>query len=201
MEEKIAVFGGTFNPVHSGHINIAKNAAKAMGLKKVIFLPTGNMWHKDVKKTASGFHRYNMVKEAICGVDNFEVSDYEIRRSEISYTVDTMAYFKDIYSGKKVYFLCGADVLFQVETWKQPERLFKTCEFIVAARSQKKETEKQAKYLKDKYGAIIHLLLGDLFLISSTQIREDIKNNRDVSEYLPKGTLKYIENNSLYKQD
>ena len=119
--EKYGIFGGTFNPIHFGHLMICEYLKEELGLDKVIFIPTGNPPHKSLD--VSAIDRYNMVKLAISSNPDFEISDIETNRVNLSYTVDTIIELKKIYENQKLFFLIGLDTLFQLKTWRKIEEL------------------------------------------------------------------------------
>lgn len=195
---KIAVFGGTFDPVHNGHLNIARNVIENLKINKVLFVPTGNPPHKDNSKLSDKFLRYKMVEQAIKGYRGFEISDIETKNENLSYTAETILKLKDIYKNDQLYFLCGSDVLYYIETWKTPDVIFRNIPLIVCYREYDKNLEKQAEYLKEKYGGEIILCNIDIYEISSTEIRKEIKRGNCPKEFLPEKVIEIIKNNNLY---
>ena len=169
---KICLFGGTFDPIHKGHIHIAKNALSEFKLDKVIFVPTGNSYMK--KDVSPAIHRLNMLKIALKDFPEFEISDIEIKREGYTYTRDTIKEIKEIYPDAEIYFLIGTDTLFMIEKWVEPEYLFNNLIFIVADRKDKNSKEK-AKELKDKFNADIRFSNCDFYDISSSDIRSKIR--------------------------
>ena len=197
---KICISGGTFDPIHKGHIEIAKIALSQFNLDNVIFMPTGNSYMKS--DVTPSIHRYNMLKLAIEGIDKFEISDLEIKRAGYTYTKDTVVYFKENYPDDELYFLIGTDTLFMLEKWYMPEYLFKNLIFIVAKRGDADSVAK-AEELKVKYNADIRFVHNDIIDISSTEIREEFDdksydefNNR----FFDKKVFEYIKENHLYKE-
>ena len=197
---KICISGGTFDPIHNGHIEIAKIALSQFNLDKVIFMPTGNSYMKS--DVTPSIHRYNMLKIAIEGNENFEISDLEIKRAGYTYTKDTVAYFKENFPDDELYFLIGTDTLFMLEKWYMPEYLFENLIFIVAKRGDADSVAK-AEELKDKYGADIRFMHNDIINISSTEIREEF-DNKSYEEFnnrfFDKKVFEYIKENHLYKE-
>lgn len=169
---KICLFGGTFDPIHKGHIHIAKNALSEFKLDKVIFVPTGNSYMK--KDVSPAIHRLNMLKIALKDFPEFEISDIEIKREGYTYTRDTIKEIKEIYPDAEIYFLIGTDTLFMIEKWVEPEYLFNNLILIVADRKDKNSKEK-AKELKDKFNADIRFSNCDFYDISSSDIRNKIR--------------------------
>ena len=197
---KICISGGTFDPIHNGHIEIAKIALSEFNLDKVIFMPTGNSYMKS--DVTPSIHRYNMLKLAVEGIDKFEISNLEIKRAGYTYTKDTVAFFKENNPEDELYFLIGTDTLFMLEKWYMPEYLFDNLIFIVAQRGDADSVAK-ADELKDKYNADIRFLDNDVIDISSTEIREAFnKNSYDefVNKYFNEKVFEYIKENHLYKE-
>ena len=116
---RIGLFGGAFNPPHNGHMSVARCAIKEATLDKLIFIPTGNAPHKE-ETQISREDRYNMVSEAISGEEKMSVSDYEIKRSEVNYSANTVEYFKSLYPEDELFFIIGDDSYTQLDTWIEP---------------------------------------------------------------------------------
>ena len=182
---KIGLFGGAFNPVHNGHMTVAREAIKSVGLDKVIFIPTGNAPHK--KETAiSREDRYNMLVEATCGEDKMCVSDYEIKREEVNYSADTVEYFKSIYPDDKLYFIVGDDSYNKFDSWYQPHRILENATLLVFPREGAEVTPPAIK------------ISMDIVEASSSNIREKIKMGKDCRNLLPKKVFDYIIKRNLY---
>ena len=197
---KICISGGTFDPIHKGHIEIAKIALSQFNLDKVIFMPTGNSYMKS--DVTPSIHRYNMLKLAIEGIDKFEISDLEIKRAGYTYTKDTVVYFKENYPDDELYFLIGTDTLFMLEKWYMPEYLFKNLIFIVAKRGDADSVAKAGE-LKAKFNADIRFMHNDIIDISSTEIREEFDNksyDEFNNRFFDKKVFEYIKENHLYKE-
>ena len=145
---KVCIFGGTFDPIHKGHIHIAKNALSEFSLDKVIFMPTGCSYMK--KDVTPSIHRLNMLKLAVDGIEKFEVSLLEVEREGYTYTKDTVEIYKKENPEDELYFLIGTDTLFMIEKWYEPEYLFENLIFLVADRNDEKSQNK-AEELKSKY--------------------------------------------------
>ena len=198
MKDAIGILGGTFNPIHNGHLKIAKAALLECGFSKILFMPNGNPPHKQNNVIISSFHRYNMVKLAIEGKDGFEVSDYEINRDKPSYTVDTNRALKKIYDCP-LYFIIGADSLYTLKQWRNYEELIKECRFVVADRHCKEGNDAQMMCNKlSRAGANIKLLQMPEIDVTSTDIRLMIKQGADTSRFMPASVCDYIANNKLY---
>lgn len=198
---KKAIFGGTFDPIHNGHIHIAYEAFYKLNLNEVIFVPSGIPPHKLGKKITDSTVRYNMVKSAINEEKKFVVSDYEINSPDLSYTYKTLRHFNDIETNVEWYFLTGMDCLMDVEKWSNPSEIFKLCKFVVFNRPgfDMDSIKSQKKKMEDKYSAHIIFLNANLLDISSTNIRENIKINRNVGYLLPESVYNIIKKYNLYK--
>lgn len=200
--KKYGIFGGSFNPIHYGHLMICEYIKEEMGLDKVIFIPTGNPPHKEIGVSAED--RYEMVKLAISPNPDFEISDIETTRVNLSYTVDTIRELKKIYKKEKLYFLIGLDSLFQLKTWKKIGDLSQEIEFVVALRPgyiDKEEINNEIDFLRDNFGTRINLIKTPLYEISSTDLRERIYQGKSLRYLIPKKVLDYIEESGFYKGD
>lgn len=131
----IGIFGGSFNPIHIGHLIAAEEVFHQQSLSKVIFIPTGISPHKESRDLIDASHRYRMVKDAIHDNGHFEVSDVEIKRSGRSYTIDTIKAFKEVYGEQhNLYLIVGTDMINEISTWKEIDTLSRICRFIVVNR-------------------------------------------------------------------
>ena len=194
---KIAVLGGTFNPIHLGHIAMAEYVAGQMGFDKICFLPNGQPPHKTADGIADKFHRLEMVKLATQDNDKFYVSDYEINRDKHCYTVDTVKYFNSL-DDNEYHFIIGADSLFMLDTWKNSQELKKICSFIICDREGNKNTN--AEIARHKATGC-RMVKADMPLINitSTDIRNMIKNGESIDKYVPTPVADYILKYNLYK--
>lgn len=200
--KKYGIFGGSFNPIHYGHLMICEYIKEEMGLDKVIFIPTGNPPHKELELSAED--RYEMVRLAISPNPDFEISDIETTRVKKSYTVDTIRELKKIYKEEKLYFLIGLDSLFQLKTWMKIEDLSQEIEFVVALRPgylDKEEVNKEIDFLRENFGTKINLINTPLYEISSTDLRDRIREGKSLRYLIPKKVLDYIEESGFYKVD
>ncbi len=200
----IGITGGTFNPIHYGHLILAEHVREIFHLDRVIFIPSGAPPHKKTLEVASARHRLNMVKLAAESNPFFDVSDIEIEREGYTYTIDTLLCLKDLY-GKdaKLFFITGADVILDLHTWKDYERVFTLCEFIAAVRPGYEEEKFQNRigFLKGEYGAAINLVKSPLIEISSTAIRERIACGKSIKYMVPEAVERYVGENRLYLED
>lgn len=199
--KKLLIFGGTFNPIHNGHINILKSFIDYVNPDKSILMPTNIPSHKSYEDEVSAKDRYNMCVESLIDLKNAEVSDLEIKRSGKSYTVDTLKQMKKIYKEYDLFFITGADMFMTLQFWKDPGTILNLCTFCSTPRQDIdiNRLKTQAEYLKRSYNYANFLLLDmELFNISSTQIRNMVKEGLNIEKLVPAGVLKYIIQKNLY---
>lgn len=189
---KIGIFGGCFNPPHKMHKDIAVNLINNNYVDKVIYVPTGNKYQK--RELLSDSDRYNMIKLMIQDYDNLLVSDYEFN-TELTYTYQTLDYFKNKYNNDDVYFIMGADNLAEFDTWKNYQYILQNYKLLVINRDSFDKQKLLEKY-KD-YKENIIFAKQDINFISSSYIRNNINDSR-VAMYLDKAVLNYIKLNNLY---
>ena len=199
---KIGIMGGTFDPIHIGHLLLGEFAYENFQLDEIWFLPNGNPPHKDNKNIVSTpRERAYMVSLAISGHRNFRLEDYELRRKDVSCSYRTMEYFKKLYPQDHFYFIIGADSLFSLEQWVHVERLFPTCTLLAAFRGDKSSREvmdRQIQLLTEKYDADIRLLSTPLVDISSHELRRMLKDHENVDGLMPRAVVDYIQKKQLY---
>lgn len=199
--ERFAVMGGTFDPIHYGHLVTAEAVRDKFKLDKVLFMPTGNPPHKMNRATSDPNHRYLMTVLATITNPYFEVSKLEIDRKGITYTVDTIKELRRIYGDDaEIYFITGADAVLEIFTWYNVEELFKICTFVAATRPgfHGKDMEQKLNEIKSKYKEEIFSIEVPSLAISSTDIRSRIKNGKTIRYLLPEAVEHYIRNNELY---
>lgn len=198
---KIGIMGGTFDPIHNGHLMLGEYARDLFALDKIWFMPNGNPPHKMNEEIESQTkHRVEMVRRAIADKDGFVLQLYEVERKEINYSYLTMEHFREAYPDCEFYFIIGADSLFALESWVHPEKFVKTCVILAAYRDDKNTDEmmKQISYLNQKYGADIRLLKTPSVDISSTEIRKRLKNGLSVRDMVPESIFEYIQEHHLF---
>lgn len=200
--KKIGILGGTFNPIHTGHLILAENARTFYGLDEVWLIPSGCSYMKDASQILPGSVRLRMA--ALAAQDNpfFKVSDMEVVRPGSSYTYETLDALKKQLPDSELYFIVGADTLFHMESWKHPERIFKSCVTVAAVRDEKGASDliAQAKYLSGKYNADIRFLPASHIGISATQIRERLKKGESVRYLVPESVRLFLEENGYYTE-
>lgn len=198
---KIGIMGGTFNPIHTGHLLLAQYAMDACKLDKVLFIPTGNSYMKDSREILSGDVRLKMVNLAIAGVEEFEGSDVEILREGNTYTCETLPELKKLYPGASFYFLMGADSFLSIHRWKSPEIILANTALVVVTRDgvSYERLEEQKKFLEKEYGGEVELVSFPTIDISSSEIRKRIREGKSVRFQVPEEVRIFIEENGLYE--
>ncbi|WP_461207254.1 nicotinate-nucleotide adenylyltransferase [Clostridium sp. DL1XJH146] len=194
------ILGGTFDPIHNGHLHIAYEAMYTLDLDKIVFIPTGNPPHKDSKDISEAKIRYNMVKEVIDEENKFEISDYEIKKKNRSYTYETIEYLKEKEKETEWFFISGADCLMEIETWVNVEYILKNCSFVVFNRAgyEKEQLLSQRSKIANKYDCEIKFLDLPLIEVSSTFVRNKIKHRENVSYLIPNKLENSIKELRLY---
>ena len=194
---KIGILGGTFDPVHKAHIEIAKLSYEKLGLDKVIFIPNGIPPHKN-KSSISKEDKLNMLNLAIKDYPYFSVDTFEIDKEGTSFLYLTLEYLNKKYPSADLYFIAGSDNLKTITTWKNPHIIFKLSNIVFVKRPKYKLDLKFANLLKEKYNGKISFIDFSGIDISSTTIREKFEKCEEVSEYLSYDVYSYIVKNSLY---
>jgi len=188
----IGIFGGTFNPIHLGHLIIAGKVRESLNLEKIIFVPAHYPPHKKAPEIG-GLHRYRMVKLAISNNFYFVASKIELEREGKSYTIDTVNALKKMYLPEKdFYFILGLDAYLETGSWKEIEKLKKLVTFVVVKRPGYRDS------LKLKVKSLKFLDLGPIG-ISSSEIRSKIKKGKSVHTLLPDKVMNYIQQHHLYE--
>jgi len=216
-KERIGLFGGTFNPVHSGHLNAAEIVQKRFLLDKILFIPSYIPPHKDTAEIASPSHRLKMVEIALSGFSHFVSSSLEIDAKEKSYSIITINRIKKLYPKSWIFFILGVDAFLEVDTWKDHEQLLEKCFFVVISRPgylldkakkilEGKYREKMYKLSKSEsvkdemlFSFRIFLLPLDGLDIASTEIRGRIKKGDSIKGMVSERVEAYIRKNRLYK--
>ncbi|MBU4343775.1 MAG: nicotinate-nucleotide adenylyltransferase [Candidatus Omnitrophica bacterium] len=185
---RIGILGGSFDPIHNGHLYLAKKALNKLSLDKIIFIPA---YLSPLKHKSTGaLHRYEMVKLAIQGSGRFKISDIEIKRKRTSYSIETLRRLRRSY-GKdaQFFFITGSDSLKELKRWKGLKDILRLCRFVVVKRP--------GFSIKARSGRFITLYI-DAKDISATDIRQRIKNNRSIAMLVPKRVRGYIQTKKLY---
>ncbi|WAM30711.1 nicotinate-nucleotide adenylyltransferase [Caldicellulosiruptor naganoensis] len=195
---KVAIFGGTFNPIHIGHLIMAQYVRNFSEVDKIIFVPNGIPPHKSFN-IALPQDRYEMVRLSIEDNPDFEISDFEIKNEGPSFTINTLEYFALFY--EKVYFVIGSDNLFEIAKWYKAEEILKEFPIIVLPRERKKNLiKRQIEEFSYKYSAEMVLIDMPIIDISSTEIRRLVKENKSIKYMVHPKVEEYIIRKGLYKE-
>lgn len=196
---KIGIMGGTFNPVHNGHLFIAEEVRLKYGLDEILFIPVGKPPHKVDNEILNSVHRYEILKLAIRGNDKFSVSDIEIKREGYTYTIETLRKLASLNA--ELYYIVGADTILTLEKWKKFDEVAKICSFIGISRPGVSESKLESVKLKliEKFDVKLDLCYIDGVNISSTDIRNRIKSGQNIKYLLPDAVAEYIYANQLYR--
>lgn len=198
---RLGIAGGTFDPIHMGHLIMAEVARQECGLDKVLFIPTGNPPHKAGYTVTPAAYRYEMVRMAIIDNPYFEISDIEVKREGFTYTVDTLMELRRIYPANvEFFFIIGGDTLPEIKGWREASRVVKCCHFVVYGRPGYDLAEEEIRFLKEEMGASIYTVDGPLLGISSTDIRDRIRQGKSIRYLVPAPVEEYIYKNRLYMQ-
>lgn len=199
--DKIGIMGGTFNPIHIGHLLLAQWAMEEAELDGVIFMPTGCSYMKERTEVLSGAERLAMTRLAISGQERFVCSDLEVNRQGRTYTCETLEELHVAYPWARLYFIVGADCLFSIENWYHPERIFRCCVLLAASRNgiPMDRLEKKRRELEAAYDADILLTAFPNIEISSTDIRERCRQGRSIRYLVPECVQEYIEQHQHYR--
>ncbi len=200
---KIGIMGGTFNPVHVGHLMLAQWAMEENRLDEIWFVPTGCSYMKTERNMVPPEDRFQMVSLAVANNDRMRCLDIETKREGYSYSCDTIEQLRAENPEDEFYFIFGADCLFAIETWHCPEKIFANCRIIAAGRggsSERKMREKIAE-LEEKYGADIILMPFPSLAISSTLIRDRVREGKNVRYLVPEVVADYIEGKGFYENE
>jgi nicotinate-nucleotide adenylyltransferase len=194
--EKIGIFGGTFDPIHYGHLFAAEEARSALSLSRVIFVPSGNSPHKNYASMASAEDRYAMTSIAVKDNPNFEISRIETDRAGASYTADTLHELARIRPEADFFLITGLDAALDIPNWHKPREILSSCTVVVVARPG---------YIRDKIRELddimrdSYLILDtDLIDISATKIRQYVSAGRCVRYMTPDPVCRYIMEKKLY---
>lgn len=196
---RIGIFGGAFNPVHNGHINLAKSYLKSLSLDKLFIIPTAVPPHKTAMGLADGKDRINMLSLAFRGIEGTEISDIEFKTNEKSYTYNTVKEIRKTYSDDEIFLIIGEDQFLSFDKWYKYEEILSEVVLCTAAREENKREEiiSFAEKLLDD-NSNYYLADFEPIVVSSSEIREMIKNGEDVSDFLPENVYNYIKDKGLY---
>lgn len=196
---RLGIFGGAFNPVHNGHVNLAKSYLSSLALDKLLIIPTANPPHRSAIGFASEEDRLNMLSLAFEGVEKIELSDIEFKRSEKSYTYDTVKELRKTYTNDEIFLIIGEDQFLMFNSWYKYKELLD--EVVLCTAAREKDTQKAlADYAQKLFGSNYGYYIADFepIVVSSSALREKLKAGEDVSAYLPDKVYNYIKDKGLY---
>lgn len=218
---RIGLLGGTFNPIHNGHLQIAREVYKKLRLDSVLFIPSGAPPHKPDEEIPSAEHRLEMTRLAVQNLPSFKVSDIEVKRPGKSYSIQTISDLKSLHPSDTLFFMIGMDAFYEIPTWKEAERLLTLCHFVIVSRpghpfsrtpdfGPLRGVDRSAlaaldRQERDLYtfpvtdDAAIHFMITTPSPISASAIRQKIAAGQRVKNLLPEPVESYIIENNLYK--
>lgn len=203
MRKKVGIMGGTFDPIHIGHLILGESAYQQFSLDKILFMPSGNPPHKKHRDGgASNEERVEMVRRAIVSNEHFELSLVEMHEQGYIYTKETLKRLKEENPDTDYYFILGADSLFNFETWKEPQEICRLCTIVAAVRDHlpMPELDRQIEYVKEKYQADIRKLKSLNIDIASSTIRSWVAEGRSCRYYVPEAVIEYMSEHDIYKK-
>ena len=199
---RLGIYGGTFAPIHNAHVRVARAFYTDLALDKVLIIPAGIPPHKQVGEDDAPQKRLAMCRLAFDGINGIEVSDIELKREGKSYTVFTLRELAD--KNVQLYLLCGSDMILSFDRWYLFEEIFSLCTIVYVRRENDekigKEIERKISEYRTKYGACVIGLDTEPLELSSTEIREAVKNGEDISALVPGRVADYIRENHLYTE-
>jgi len=218
LSRKLGILGGTFNPIHFGHLAAAEEVRARLQLDRILFVPSSNPPHKQEEDMPSALHRMEMVRIATSGNPSFELSDVEVRRGGKSYTIDTIEILRQNHRGAELYFITGLDSFLEIRTWNRWEKLLSLCRFVVLSRPGYRFTDLEGiDFMRPAAHELSNLDAGKLsealiragsfticceqiplYDISSTDIRRRVKAGMSIKYLLPDTVEIYIIENKLY---
>ncbi len=198
---RIGIYGGTFSPPHNGHLRAAKAFMEQMWLDILYVIPTAVPPHKEMEIPVDGTHRLEMCRLAFRDMEGVYVSDMELRRGGRSYTVDTLRELSG--PDRRLFFLCGTDMLLTLDRWREPEEIFKLCYPVYIRRDNDRSLDepiiqKIAEYHK-KYGKVVRRIVSEPLELSSHEIREAITMEKTLRDMVPASVEAYINEHNLYQ--
>ena len=199
---KTGLLGGTFDPIHIGHILLGQWAREAFGLDEVWFMPAGAPYQKDLNGVLPPEARLEMTRLALEGLDGMDVCDLELRRQGSTYTWETMAQLRALYPDRAFYYIIGADCLEGLATWRHPERILSCCDLIAAARggADTEAMDALARRLEAQLGGHIHVMDFPNVDISSTMIRNRVSRGLSIRFLVPERVEAHIAYLGYYRE-
>lgn len=202
QKRRIGIMGGTFDPIHYGHLFIAECSRYKFDLESVLFIPAGEPVHKRRTDIVDPVHRLEMTRLAVESNPFFSLSDIEIKRGGPTYTVDTLEYLHQANGGAaEFFFITGADAIIEILTWKDVARVFELCNFIAVTRPgySLENMNDVISRLDPSYQCKIHIHQTSGIMVSSTEIRQSVAKGEPVRYLLPEEVAEYIRRHALYQ--
>lgn len=200
---KIGIMGGTFDPIHNGHLMLGEQAYNEYELDEVWYMPSGHPPHKKNHRVTEPAMRLEMTELAMEDHKGFFCSDFEIKRNGNTYTAQTLKLLRESYPEHTFYFIIGADSLYEIESWYEPDQVFAQA-VILAARRDYEEADRtmdhQTGYLTNKYSADIRILHCEKMDISSAELRQMIAEGESIAPFVPREVMLYISSHGLYQE-
>ena len=193
-KKRLGILGGTFDPIHSGHLILAEQLKEELKLQKVIFIPSANPPHKENHFVSSAKDRLKMVKIAIRDNPDFLISAIELKREGKSYTIDTLSQIKKLYKDSGLFFLLGSDAIDEFPTWKEPDKIFQKVKVVIALRPGFNRINPENRFVKKSLLIPINGLN-----ISSSQIRERVRKGKSIRYLVPQAVEEFIQSKKLYR--
>ena len=199
--EKIGILGGTFDPVHLGHLIIAEEVRSNVGLDKILFVPAGVPWMRENEGVSAGKHRLNMVDLAVKSNPHFQSSSIEIDRQGVTYTADTLETLReDLDHEVELSFIMGMDVLEKFHLWKSPETVVELCSLVIVNRPGNQAVDVNEVVKKyPEAGAKLRIINVPRMEISSSEIRGRVRQEKSLKSLVSEEVIEYIDQNNLYK--
>jgi len=204
QRERIGLFGGSFNPIHTGHLVMAQDAGHAFSLDRIIFIPAAIPPHKISQTLVTADQRIDMIRLALGDQEAWEVSDEEVRRGGVSYTVDTVRHFRALYPQAELFFMIGGDTLPELHTWKDISVLLDLCKFITMVRPgfERDKLGSASLHLDQRHvdALISRVTTGHVIGVSSTEIRMRVAKQEPIRYLVPELVERYVLEHGLYRK-
>jgi nicotinate-nucleotide adenylyltransferase len=195
---RIGLLGGTFDPIHNGHLQLAERVLSLLNISRVFFIPTGKSPHKQDRDIVSKNHRRNMVSLALKDYPFFALCDIEIKSPRVSYTIDTISALKKLYPEDEFFFIIGTDAFSRLSTWKEPEQLLALCHFVVVPRIGTPFSRLPSLPALQGKMQVTYLAMPPV-RVSASEIRKRIREKKNVDALLPKTVISYIMKEGIYR--
>lgn len=198
---KIGILGGTFDPIHNAHIEIAKSALEQFELDKVMIMPTPNPPHKDKNRITGNFHRANMIKLAVKDIQGVEFSDFELNKTDVTYTADTLCMLKELHPENEYYFIVGSDSIASFMSWYRPDVILRYATLLAVKRDDESSLlmDEKIQEINEKYETSVGIIHMESMDVSSSFIR--VNDYSSIKDMVPEAVYKYIVKNKLYLDD